>query len=120
MGGSVALGWPSPTCWDGELNSHQVFKAGALLPDTKLLLENWDEDADVPANLDRIRQENVFGKASRSRVEDILLILRQRYLKDPKVLKALERREPSRLRWPSQPRTNRGDLADSHRGLSNL
>jgi len=60
-----------------------------LLPDTKLLLANWDEDLDVQANLDRVRRENLFGKASRSRVEDILLVFRQRYLKDPGVLKAL-------------------------------
>jgi hypothetical protein len=25
--GPVAPGWPSPTCWDGDLNSHQAFKA---------------------------------------------------------------------------------------------
>ena len=31
-------------------------------------------------NLDRLRRENVFGKASRSRVEDMLAIFRQRYL----------------------------------------
>lgn len=59
------------------------------MPDTRLLLENWDEDADVPSNLDRIRRENLFGKASRSRIEDILLVFRQRYLKDSEVLKAL-------------------------------
>ena len=67
----------------------RIIKAGALLPDTKLLLETWDEDSDVQSNLDRVRQENLFGKASRARVEDILLVFRQRYLKDPKVLKAL-------------------------------
>jgi hypothetical protein len=60
-----------------------------LLPDTKLLLENWDEAADVQANLDRVRRQNLFGKASRSRVEDVLLIFRQRYLKDSEVLEAL-------------------------------
>lgn len=69
--------------------SSRIIKAGALLPDTKLLLENWDEDVDVQTNLDRVRQENLFGKASRSRIEDILLVFRQRYLKDPEVLKAL-------------------------------
>ncbi len=60
-----------------------------MLADTKLLLENWDQGADVQANLDRAREENLFGKGSRSRIEDILLVLRQRYLKDPEVLKAL-------------------------------
>lgn len=69
--------------------SSRIIKAGALLPDTKLLLESWDEDVDVQTNLDRVRQENLFGKASRSRIEDILLVFRQRYLKDPEVLKAL-------------------------------
>jgi Putative inner membrane protein (DUF1819) len=69
--------------------SSKIIKAGALLPDTKLLLENWDEEVDVRTNLERVRQQNLFGKASRSRVEDILLILRQRYLKNPEILKAL-------------------------------
>jgi hypothetical protein len=31
-------------------------------------------------NLERLRRENVLGKASRSRVEDVLAIFRQRYL----------------------------------------
>jgi hypothetical protein len=67
----------------------RIIKAGALLADTKLLLENWDQGADVQANLDQARQENLFGKASRSRIEDILLVFRRRYLKDPEILKAL-------------------------------
>ena len=32
----------------------RIIKAGALLPDTKLLLENWEEGADVRTNLDRV------------------------------------------------------------------
>lgn len=67
----------------------RIIKAGALLADTKLLLENWDREDDVQTNLDRVRQENLFGKASRSRIEDILLVFRQRYLKDPDTLAAL-------------------------------
>ncbi len=67
----------------------RIIKAGALLADTKTLLSHWDTAASVKANLARIRQENLFGKASRSRVEDILAILRQRYLSDECVLKAL-------------------------------
>ncbi len=67
----------------------KIIKAGALLPDTKLLLESWDKDVDVQTNLGQVRQENLFGKASRSRIEDILLVFRQRYLKDPEVLKTL-------------------------------
>jgi hypothetical protein len=67
----------------------KIIKAGALLDDTKTLLSHWDTTASVPENLDRIRRENVFGKASRSRVEDILAIFRQRYLTEAEVTKAL-------------------------------
>jgi hypothetical protein len=67
----------------------RIIKASALLDDTKTLLSHWDVDATVPENLDRIRRENVFAKASRSRVEDILTVFRQRYLAEPDVVKAL-------------------------------
>src|SRR5205809_4916349 len=58
----------------------KIIRAGALLPDTKLLLAHWNLSDDVEANLRRIRQENLFGKASRSRVAEILAIFKQRYL----------------------------------------
>ncbi len=74
----------------------RIIKAGALLSDTKLLLESWDETSDVKTNLERIRRENVFGKTSRSRVEDILAIFRQRYLGNPDLLAALVRLARSR------------------------
>jgi hypothetical protein len=67
----------------------RIIKAGALLADTKTLLSHWDTAASLKANLARIRQENLFGKASRSRVEDILAIFRQRYLSDEDVANAL-------------------------------
>jgi hypothetical protein len=67
----------------------KIIKAGALLIDTKLLLAHWDLDADVASNLQRIQQENLFAKASRSRVADILAIFRQRYLGDPHLTAAL-------------------------------
>jgi hypothetical protein len=69
--------------------SSKIIKAGALLADTKTLISQWDPRATVPENLRRFRQENVFGKASRSRVEDILAVFRQRYLADEEVIKAL-------------------------------
>ena len=50
----------------------KIIKAGALLADTKTLLAHWDLDSPVQDNLQRIQHENIFGKASRSRVEDIL------------------------------------------------
>jgi hypothetical protein len=67
----------------------RIIKAGALLDDTKTLLSHWDVTAPVPDNLDRIRRENIFGKASRSRVDDILAVFRQRYLGEAEVTKAL-------------------------------
>lgn len=67
----------------------KIIKAGALLGDAKMLLAHWDTAASVRDNLDRLRRENLFGKASRSRVEDILAIFRQRYLTEPDVTTAL-------------------------------
>jgi hypothetical protein len=67
----------------------KIIKAGALLADTKTLLANWDMEKSAHENVERLRRENVFGKASRSRVEDILAIFRQRFLTDESVTSAL-------------------------------
>ena len=69
--------------------SSKIIKAGALIGDTKTLLSHWDVDASVAENISRVQRDNVFGKASRSRVEDILAIFRQRYLTEKPVTKAL-------------------------------
>jgi hypothetical protein len=69
--------------------SSKIIKAGALLTDTKTLLAHWDLMTSARENLERIRRENLFGKAYRSRVEDILAIFRQRYLSEPAVTRAL-------------------------------
>src|SRR5438874_11727148 len=69
--------------------SSKIIKAGALIGDTKTLLSHWNIDASVDENIDRVRRDNVFGKASRSRVEDILAIFRKRYLTEESVTKAL-------------------------------
>jgi hypothetical protein len=69
--------------------STKIIKAGALLPDTRTLLENWDSSCPPRENLERFRAENIFGKASRSRVQDILAIFRQRYLANREVAAAL-------------------------------
>jgi hypothetical protein len=53
------------------------------------VLSHWDLTESVHANLQRLRRENVFGKASRSWVEDIVAIFRQRYLGEPSVTHAL-------------------------------
>ena len=67
----------------------RIIKASALIQDTQVLLSEWDLKNTVAENMDRARRENIFGKASRSRVEDILLIFRQRYFDDPDVGAAL-------------------------------
>ena len=71
------------------LYSSRIIKAGALIGDTKTLLSHWDVDASVDENIHRMQRNNVFGKASRSHVEDILAIFRQRYLTEESVTKAL-------------------------------
>ena len=70
-------------------HTSKIIKAGALLGDTKTLFSHWDVEAPVRENIKRIRRENVFGKSSRSRVEDILAIFRQRYLSEESVTRAL-------------------------------
>jgi hypothetical protein len=67
----------------------KIIKTSALVRDTRLLLASWDCTSPIEQNLKRARQENPFGKASRSRVEDILAIFRQRYMGDPDSLRAL-------------------------------
>lgn len=69
--------------------SSKIIKAGALIGDTKTFLSRWDTSVSIPVNIDRILRDNVFGKASRSRVQDILAIFRQRYLAEECVTKAL-------------------------------
>jgi hypothetical protein len=67
----------------------KIIKAGALISDTKTLLSHWFSDDSVDENVERLQRDNVFGKASRSRVEDILAIFKQRYLADELVTKSL-------------------------------
>jgi hypothetical protein len=69
--------------------SSKIIKAGALIGDTKTLLSHWDLKTSVEHNIARMRRENVFGKTSRSRVEDILAIFRHRYFEEEAVTKAL-------------------------------
>jgi hypothetical protein len=71
------------------LYSSKIIKAGALIGDTKMLLSNWDVTASVLENVKRAQRDNVFGKASRSRVKDILAIFRQRYFVEESVTRAL-------------------------------
>lgn len=72
-----------------EKYSSRIIKAGALIGDTKTLLLHWDVQASSADNIERLHQENLLGKSSRSRVKDILAIFRQRYLVEPSVTQAL-------------------------------
>ena len=60
-----------------------------MIGDTKTLLSHWDVDVPVAENINRAQRDNVFGKASRSRVDDILAIFRGRYLTEKSVTAAL-------------------------------
>jgi hypothetical protein len=76
---------PSPP----PIYSSRILKATALISDTKTLLSHWDVDQELQENIRRGLRDNIFGKASRSRVEDMLNIFRQRYLKEATVVRAL-------------------------------
>lgn len=67
----------------------KIIMAGALIPDTKALLSCWNINLSIHDNLQRARQENLLGKSSRSRVEDILVIFRQRYFTEDTVALSL-------------------------------
>ncbi len=67
----------------------RIIKASALIADTKVLLNAWDLGLSVSENLERARQQNIFGKTSRQRVIDILTIFRQRYFDEPQIGAAL-------------------------------
>jgi len=77
-------GDPSPPKY-----SSKIIKAGALLDDTRVILLTWDLAASPRTNLDRVLNENLLGKASRSRVVDELAIFRQRYFSDAEEARAL-------------------------------
>lgn len=72
-----------------QIYSSKILKSGAILSETKILLDNWDDTTSFQDNFNRFRQKNILGKASRSRVEDILQAFRQRYLNEPHVMEAL-------------------------------
>lgn len=67
----------------------RIIKASALIADARVLLEAWDLRKSVAENIERARRENILGKRSRKRAEDVLLIFRQRYFDDPDVGAAL-------------------------------
>jgi hypothetical protein len=71
------------------LYSSKIIKAAALLPDTRTLFGHWNTALSTRENLDAVRRKNLFAKASRARVDDVLAIFRQRYLADEGIARAL-------------------------------
>ncbi len=67
----------------------RIIKASALIADTKMLLSAWELEKSVSDNLDNARHSNIFGKASRMRMKEVLAIFRQRYFDEPDVGEAL-------------------------------
>jgi hypothetical protein len=67
----------------------KIIRAGALLAETKTLLAYWDEALSIDENLNRAQQENIFGKASRSWINQFLRGFRERYLADGPTAQAL-------------------------------
>lgn len=60
--------------------ANNFVKSSGLLADVSLLLSAWDESKTVEENFDAAVRQNLFGKASRQRVTEILRIFRRRYL----------------------------------------
>jgi hypothetical protein len=50
-----------------------IQKGGALLSDARRLVEVWDLSEDAHVNLRRVAESNLLGKATRRRLDDILL-----------------------------------------------
>lgn len=50
-----------------------IQKGGALLPDARRLVEVWDLSESADANLARVAGGNLLGKATRRRLDDVLL-----------------------------------------------
>jgi len=67
----------------------RLIKASALQSDAKALLAAWRDAEPLDLLYRRALAENVLGKAARSRTEDVLEVMRRRYLADPEVAGAL-------------------------------
>jgi hypothetical protein len=69
-----------------------IQKGGALLADCRAVVEVWEPDLGREANLDRIASENLLGKASRTRAEDVLrrVIIPRLVEPGPQVIAALK------------------------------
>jgi hypothetical protein len=91
-----------------------IQKGGAMLDDTRRLLEVWDDESDAASNLDRITSANLLGKTSRKRSDDVLLrILGPRFVEPgTTIIPALRtlQSEPRAFREACYYETARDDL----------
>lgn len=69
----------------------RILKGGALLTESRILVENWNSALDPSANLDRLVKQNLLGKTSASRANDVVrTVLRPRLVEPgPQVVEAL-------------------------------
>lgn len=69
-----------------------IQKGGALLDDSRRLVEAWSDERDVEENLRRVVDDNLLGKPSLARAEDVVRrILRPRFVTPgPHVIAALK------------------------------
>lgn len=68
-----------------------IQKGGAMLDDTRQVIEVWDDAADPSSNMHRIAEANLLGKTSRKRSDDVMRrIIGPRYVTPgPEVIPAL-------------------------------
>lgn len=78
------------TATRAPLYTSRLIKASGLQTDAKALLAAWRDGEPLDGLYRRALAENVLGKAARSRTEDILEVMRRRYLTDPEVATALK------------------------------
>jgi len=76
---------------NSAIYSSKVIKSGALLDDTLTLLNIWDTSVSNKSNVSRISELNMLGKASRSRLSDILSIFIQRYAYEKRIVKSIKK-----------------------------
>ncbi len=76
----------------GGLLTSRLLKGGAVLGDTRRVVELWEAALSPGTNLERLSTENLLGKSSRSRLNDLLFkVIRPRYVDTgPHVLPALQ------------------------------
>jgi len=52
--------------------SARIIKGGALIQDSRRLVEVWDPELESGANIQRIAEQNLLAKRSRSRTDDLI------------------------------------------------